>query len=83
MIMEMVGFYIGVDVSVVEEGILDDDFHVQIFDSVLAMGGRQAIMFNYQELPSPPICKQPLIAYFEFCEQKLSNFLMLLLGNEC
>ncbi|XP_075210479.1 dynein heavy chain 8, axonemal kl-3 [Lycorma delicatula] len=54
-VMEMVAFYMGIELGLVEEGVLDADYHVETFDTIFIEGGNHAVMFNYQELSPPGI----------------------------
>lgn len=54
-VMEMVAFYMDVQPSLIEEGVLDSDYYVDIFDGIFTSGGNQAVMFTCQELPPPGI----------------------------
>ncbi|XP_039290802.1 dynein heavy chain 8, axonemal [Nilaparvata lugens] len=55
LVMEMVAFTLHSTFNLVEEGVLDSDEHVELFDSIFSRGGRKAIIFNISEQPLPPI----------------------------
>lgn len=52
--MDVVAMHLMVDARDVKEGILDSQANVDLLESFISEGGRQAIIFCHQELPPPP-----------------------------
>lgn len=50
----MVAYILNTDAEVLEEGILDKDEYVNVFNNFFADGGRHAILVYFQPM-SPPI----------------------------
>lgn len=53
-ILDMVATFLGIDYKIVEEGVIDDNLHVELLESLTEEGGRRAVVFLYQDLPPPP-----------------------------
>nr|CAD7194916.1 unnamed protein product [Timema douglasi] len=53
-ILEMVALHLDEETRFVEEGVLDAEIHMQYLDSLLNVGGRQAIVFISNEMEHPP-----------------------------
>lgn len=56
-VLDMVSTFFGIDYKIVEEGVVDEDLHIQLIESLTEEGGRRAVIFMYQEMPPPPIGK--------------------------
>ncbi|CAG2068230.1 unnamed protein product, partial [Timema podura] len=50
----MVALHLDEEPRFVEEGVLDAEIHMQYLDSLLNVGGRQAIVFIRNEMEYPP-----------------------------
>lgn len=51
----MVATFFDVDYKIVEEGVVDEDLHIRLIESLTEEGGRRALLFMFQEMPPPPI----------------------------
>ncbi|XP_076295220.1 dynein heavy chain 8, axonemal kl-3 [Lasioglossum baleicum] len=52
-LVEVVAFILNVDPDVLEEGILDKDEYIAVFDSFLAKDGKRAILIHCQSMEPP------------------------------
>ena len=57
-ILEMVATLFGIEYKVVEEGVIDNDQHIKLLESLTEEGGRRAVVFLYQEMEPPPLGKE-------------------------
>ncbi|EEB13574.1 ciliary dynein heavy chain, putative [Pediculus humanus corporis] len=51
----MVATLFGIEYKVVEEGVIDNDQHIKLLESLTEEGGRRAVVFLYQEMEPPPL----------------------------
>ncbi|XP_067007324.1 dynein axonemal heavy chain 5 [Anabrus simplex] len=54
-IFDVVSFHFNIDPQVVEDGVCDAQLHILLLDSLFSVGGRQAVLFIYQEMENPPL----------------------------
>lgn len=50
----MVAFILNIDTDLLEEGVIDKDEYINVFDSFFAKNGKRAILIHFQSMKPPP-----------------------------
>ncbi|XP_076759064.1 dynein heavy chain 8, axonemal kl-3 [Xylocopa sonorina] len=53
-VLEVVAFILNVDPDLLEEGVVDKDEYINVFDSFFLKDGKRAILIHYQLMEPPP-----------------------------
>lgn len=64
----MVATYLNVNTNVVIDGVADAKAHVDLLESFLTAGGRQAVLFYYQDGAAYEIGWEKQILLISFCK---------------
>ncbi|CAL7938026.1 unnamed protein product [Xylocopa violacea] len=53
-VLEIVAFILNIDPDLLEEGVIDKDEYINVFDSFFLKDGKRAILIHYQLMEPPP-----------------------------
>ncbi|KAH0562667.1 hypothetical protein KQX54_000522 [Cotesia glomerata] len=54
-VLEVVAFILDTDVASLEEGLLDKEEYLDVFQEFFTQGGRRAVIIHYQPMSPPPV----------------------------
>ncbi|CAK9824517.1 Dynein axonemal heavy chain 8 [Anthophora retusa] len=54
-VLEVVAFILNVDTDLLEEGVIDKDEYINVFDSFFQKNGKRAILIHFQPMEPPPL----------------------------
>ncbi|XP_034179159.2 dynein heavy chain 8, axonemal kl-3 [Osmia lignaria lignaria] len=53
-VLEVVAYILNIDADLLEEGVIDKDEYINVFDSFFAKDGKRAILIHFQPMGPPP-----------------------------
>ncbi|XP_031773998.1 uncharacterized protein LOC116414822 [Apis florea] len=66
-VLEVAGFILDVNPDILEEGIIDKDEYINVFDNFFLKNGKNAILIHFQPMEPPPFGIIKKLHFYYIC----------------